>query len=102
LFHNTAEREFPFPGKAVNLIRLGLRYVPRVLTHDSPAFPVYVQHDAVCVIFGFMEDHHQDLYHKVHGGKLIVEEYDPVFIGLLEGCFLPRFVFVYGTQGHDL
>jgi hypothetical protein len=83
-FDNTTEGKFMLLGDGVNLVRLGLGYIPGIHPHNAPALSMNIQHDTVCIFPGLMEDIYQDMNHKIHGGIMIVQEYHPEFLRFLQ------------------
>lgn len=79
-----------FLGSLVNLIHFGLGYVIGVNPYHSPAFSVYIQHDAVCIFDVLVENLYQDVHDKIHGSVMVVQEYDPEFLRLFELLLLLR------------
>lgn len=84
-------------GKIMYLISLSLGDIQGILPHDTPSFPVYVQHDLFRLFLIFMKDDHQHFHHELHGGKMIVQQYHPKFFRFLEFFFLSGGKF--GTPG---
>jgi hypothetical protein len=84
LLDNASQGEFMLPGDKMNLIRLGLGDIPRVYPHDTPSLVVYVQHDTVRLLPGFMEDQHQDIYYKIHSGIVVIQKDNPKFLRFFE------------------
>ena len=75
----------------MDLPHLGGGDVPAVGSHDAPAAPVYVHHDAVGLGEVLVEDLHEHHDHEVLGGVVVVEEDHQVLVRMLEFLF-----FLYG------
>jgi hypothetical protein len=62
----------------MHLMDLGLGYLLGIDPCKTTAFVMHMKHYARGLLKGFVEDIHEHLYDKVHGGIVVVEQKDLV------------------------
>ncbi len=80
--HGALQGESHLPRQAVHLIDFRRGDVVTILSHYPFTLSVDVHHDFGGFRQGFVEDRHQHGNNKFHGRKIVVQQNDPVFLGL--------------------
>jgi len=73
-FHDGLQRVAVFPCEAVHLPDLAFGDTARVDTAQTAAPVVDAEHDGGGFIDGFLEKSAQNVNHKIHRGKIVVQQ----------------------------